>query len=213
MFTDYKTVEILGKVINEDKDLEGYVVTVPDFGIQVVTERMLLNFVKKNLVERLVYKDGEMELRNGMESFEYMNSLPVFYQKDLKLMGNGYIVGTVAYTLNINSQILTSLILVADRDVLAAYYSLAENKNWIMSNSMDALIVSKPINEILKDIGDKFKGKIVINTDSFIELNELDYYRKDNETSLRNLGYNVYIKKLSYTQMSSIKDKLDKLQK
>lgn len=213
MFTDYKTVEILGKVINEDKDLEGYVVTVPDFGIQVVTERMLLSFVKKNSVERLVYKDGEMKLRNGMESFEYMNSLPVFYQKDLKLMGNGYIVGTVAYTLNINSQILTSLILVADRDVLAAYYSLAENKNWIMSNSMDALIVSKPINEILKDIGDKFKGKIVINTDSFIELNELDYYRKDNETSLRNLGYNVYIKKLSYTQMSSIKDKLDKLQK
>lgn len=213
MFTDYKTVEILGKVLNDNKDLEGYVVTVPDFGIQVVTERMLLNFVKKNSVERLVYKDGEMKLRNGMESFEYMNSLPVFYQKDLKLMGNGYIVGTVAYTLNINSQILTSLILVADRNVLAAYYSLAENKNWIMSNNMDALIVSKPINEILKDIGDKFKGKIVINTDSFIELNELDYYRKDNETSLRNLGYNVYIKKLSYTQMCSIKDKLDKLQK
>lgn len=213
MFTDYESVEILGKIV-EGNSLIGYIVTIPDFGVNVINEQLMLEYIKSNQISRLVLKNDKIYLRakdsnlQYIDSKEYIESLPVFYNEHVKLLGKGYVIGTVAYALNINSHILTSLILIGNSTTLAGYYSLAEDKNWIMSNTLDSLVVSKPIDDIIEDIGDKFNDRLVINTDSFIDLNNLDYYRNDNEEALRKSGYNVYLKKLSYKQLCSIQSKL-----
>lgn len=212
MFNKCTGIEIIAKEVDENNQVKSYCMQIENFGIIFATEDYMKNIINSDENCKLVYKNGQLELRDGTDTDKFLQSLPVFTTKQKKLFNEGWVIGTVTSVLKLNGKTVTTLAFIAKNQGLGGFYNLVEGYDgWVMYDTFDLMIVTKEIDVILQELEEKYRAKMCINTQSFIDSDINEYYREDMEKSLQALGYNVSVKRAQHTKLMDVQNKLEQI--